>query len=584
MAAPRRLFDTAQSFRLAFPLLVLVYLISQITGARKVLEQGDRLTTDDAMRLVEVRDLLAGQPWYDLFQHRVLPPDGLSMHWSRYIDAPMAALMAALDPLVGADMAARWVAVIWPLSLGVLFMALTARLAARLFGHLAATIALVGFLTITLLFNGGFGAGATDHHSVQIILMLILCASLVLPDHPVRRGITGGLAAALSLAVGLEMILFIAAAGIVLVLSHALCRPESDRRLLGFSAALALTVPVLMAGQLDPALWSVPVCDAISPPLIALTGAAFVASGIAVAGGRYLSTPLARLVLLAPLGAATALLLLPILQPCLAGPYTAMSPEIQRTVLARVQEIKPALYYLTHDPARSIALFYPLYVITLLYAAMVVSRRGQGAVMLGFLALGAVLSFWQTRMGTMALPVIAITFGAACAWAIGHGRRTLRLTGLVVFAFVGASGPLAASFVKLTWTGNGPAQGQVALGERCMTVEEMRKLDAVPAGIIFNPLNLGPLVLLSSAHSITSAPYHRSTDAFANGILPYEGDEAGLRAAIDRTRADYLLFCAGDVYGPKTSIGTELSKGGLRPWLAEVPLKGSKLRLLRVLR
>lgn len=584
MAAPRRLFDSPQSFGLVFPLMTLVYLISQITGARKVLEQGDRLSTDDAMRLVEVRDLLAGQPWYDLFQHRVLPPEGLSMHWSRYIDAPLAALMAALDPLVGADMAVRWVAVIWPLTLGVVFMALTAWLTARLFGYLAATIALVGFLTITLLFNGGFAAGATDHHAVQIILMLVLCGNLVLPDHPLRRGIAGGLAAALSLAVGLEMILFIAAAGVVLVLSHALCKPEADKRLLGFSAALALAVPVLMAGQLDPALWSVPVCDAISPPLIALTSAAFVASGIAIAGGRYLSTPRARLVLLVPLGAATALLLLPVLQPCLAGPYTALSPEVQRTVLARVQEIKPALYYLIHDGGRSIALFYPLYVITLLFLGMVIAHRGKGLVILCFLALGAVLSFWQTRMGTMALPVIAMTFGAACAWAIGQPRGLIRLAGLGVFVFVCLSGPIAVSFINMTSGSNGPAEGQVALGERCMTIDGMKRLAEVPTGIIFNPLNLGPLILLASPHSITSAPYHRSADAFANGILPYEGDEAALRAAIDRTRADYLLFCAGDVYGPKTSIGTELSKGGLRPWLAEVPLEGSKLRLLRVLR
>lgn len=584
MAASRRLFDTAQGFRFILPLLAMIYLVTQITGARKVLEQGDRLSTDDAMRLVEVRDLLGGQPWYDLFQHRVLPPEGLSMHWSRYIDAPMAAIMAALDPLVGADMAARWVAVIWPLSLGVLFMVLTARLTARLFGYLAATIALLGFMTITVLFNGGFGAGATDHHAVQIILMLLLCGSLVLPDHALRRGIAGGLAAALSLAIGLEMILFIAVAGLVLVLSHALCKPEADKRLLGFSAALAVAVPLLMAGQLDPALWSVPVCDAISPPLVALTTAAFAASAIAIGAGRYLARPALRLLLLLPLGAAVALALLPSLQPCLAGPYTALSPEVQRTVLARVQEIKPALYYLINDGARSIALFYPFYVITLLYGAMVIARRGEGLVILGFLALGAVLSFWQTRMGTMALPVIAMAFGAACAWAINHGRTALRAAGLGVFAFVGLSGPIAAAFVTLTWSGSGPAEGQVALGDRCNTIDQVKRLAEVPAGIIFNPLNFGPMLLLATPHSVTSAPYHRSADAFANGILPFEGDEAGLRAAIDRTRADYLLFCAGDVYGPETSIGTELSKGGLRPWLAEVPLEGSKLRLLRVLR
>ena len=38
------------------------------------------LSTDDAMRLVEVRDLIGGQSWFDLFQYRMDPPSGLSMH------------------------------------------------------------------------------------------------------------------------------------------------------------------------------------------------------------------------------------------------------------------------------------------------------------------------------------------------------------------------------------------------------------------------------------------------------------------------------------------------------------------------
>lgn len=584
MAPQRRLFDSAASFRLIFPVLLFVYLLTQITGARQLLERGDRLSTDDAMRLVEVRDLLAGQRWYDLFQHRVLPPEGLSMHWSRYIDAPMAALMAALDPLVGPDLATRWVGIIWPVTLGIVFMALTAWLTRRLFGWQAAVLALVGFLTITLLFNSGFGVGATDHHAVQVILMLVLTSALVLPERPLRRGITGGLAAALSLAIGLEMILFIAVAGIFFVIFHALDEAGSDKRLMGFATALALAVPLLMAGQLDPALWSVPVCDAISPPLIALTSAAFVASLVAVVAGRFIGAPLARVLLLIPIGGIAAWLLLPLIQPCLSGPYTALSPEVQRTVLARIQEIKPAFYYLVNDGGRAIALFYPLYAIALLFAATVIARRGQGFVVLTFVTLGAGLTFWQTRMGTMALPVIAIAFGAACSWAFNHPRTSARLAGLGLFGFVTFSTPLAAYFVTATWTGNGPAQGQVALGDRCNLINEAAKLDRVPKGIIFNPLNLGPIILLASHHSVTSAPYHRSADAFANGLIPFEGDETALRAAIDRTKADYLLFCAGDVYGSASSIGTELSKGGLRPWLAEVPLKDSKLRLLRVLK
>ena len=59
------------------------------------------LDTDDAMRLNQVHDLLAGQGWFDLVQHRLNTPWGGEIHWSRLIDLPEAALLALLRPLAG---------------------------------------------------------------------------------------------------------------------------------------------------------------------------------------------------------------------------------------------------------------------------------------------------------------------------------------------------------------------------------------------------------------------------------------------------------------------------------------------------
>ncbi|HKC33385.1 MAG TPA: GtrA family protein, partial [Xanthobacteraceae bacterium] len=42
--------------------------------------------TDDAMRLVQLRDFLGGQGWFDLHQPRLGPPVGYDSHWSRLID------------------------------------------------------------------------------------------------------------------------------------------------------------------------------------------------------------------------------------------------------------------------------------------------------------------------------------------------------------------------------------------------------------------------------------------------------------------------------------------------------------------
>jgi hypothetical protein len=41
---------------------------------------------DSIMRLFSVRDWLNGQGWFDMSNNRVLPPEGISLHWSRYVD------------------------------------------------------------------------------------------------------------------------------------------------------------------------------------------------------------------------------------------------------------------------------------------------------------------------------------------------------------------------------------------------------------------------------------------------------------------------------------------------------------------
>ena len=58
--------------------------------------------TDDNLRMSQVRALLAGQDWFDLRQHRLTPPLGIDVHWSRLVDLPLAGLILLLRPLFGA--------------------------------------------------------------------------------------------------------------------------------------------------------------------------------------------------------------------------------------------------------------------------------------------------------------------------------------------------------------------------------------------------------------------------------------------------------------------------------------------------
>ena len=69
---------------------------------------------DDVMRLVQIRDLLAGQGWFDLHQYRLGPDGGTLMHWSRIPDLPIVVLTGLFDLFLPHDTALAWAISVWP--------------------------------------------------------------------------------------------------------------------------------------------------------------------------------------------------------------------------------------------------------------------------------------------------------------------------------------------------------------------------------------------------------------------------------------------------------------------------------------
>ena len=112
-------------------LLVVIWLAIVVTSLFAGYGRGDALSTDDAMRLVEVRDLLAGQCWFDLTQYRLSPPDGVAMHWSRLIDLPLAMLIRAGEIVLPPALAEQVATIVWPAALLLFFLAGVAGLRAN---------------------------------------------------------------------------------------------------------------------------------------------------------------------------------------------------------------------------------------------------------------------------------------------------------------------------------------------------------------------------------------------------------------------------------------------------------------------
>ncbi|HET8534925.1 MAG TPA: AcrB/AcrD/AcrF family protein, partial [Sphingomicrobium sp.] len=172
--------------------------------------------TDDNMRMMQVRALLHGQGWFDLRQYRLNPPFGADIHWSRLVDLPIAGLILLFQPFVGgpkAQVVAAGVAPMLPYLVLLFGIALTAR---RLIDPRAFWLPIIA-LTLTGLTNSMFMPERIDHHGWQLALLSVSIAGLADPKR-IRGGLTLGISTALSLAIGLEMIIYLAIAGAAVAL------------------------------------------------------------------------------------------------------------------------------------------------------------------------------------------------------------------------------------------------------------------------------------------------------------------------------------------------------------------------------
>ena len=126
---------------------------------------------DDWTRLLQVRAWLDGQGFWDVTQYRMNPPEGFSMHWSRLVDLPLAALML----LFGETAAMALVPLVWLLPALFALRAIMLRLD---FAPLAIGFGLV-ILPLFPMLPGNFAPMRIDHHAPQAVLALV-CAALLI--------------------------------------------------------------------------------------------------------------------------------------------------------------------------------------------------------------------------------------------------------------------------------------------------------------------------------------------------------------------------------------------------------------------
>lgn len=531
-------------------LLMLAWVAIVVALAAPAIKTGvfDAMSTDDAMRLVEVRDLLSGQSWFDLTQHRLDPP-GIAMHWSRIIDTPLAGMILLLRPLLGQHDAEAITLVLWP-SLLIGAALLLAGLIARQAGEGADRdqVQLAGVLLAALSIPAliHFRAGAIDHHNLQIVLLLafVLCAGEI--ERNAIKACLAGLFAALSLAIGLEMLPAIAMASMA-VAGLLLWKgaPVSSGAGL-FGASLAVSSALLSLVLVPASSLAAPVCDALGGPVLLLAAGGGISLVAVAAASRFHSGWPVRLATSASAGALLLGAFFSLFPGCVASPYAQVDPLLTEFWLDRVSETMSIARVAQLQPQKLLGYYaFPALTLALCLAAVI---RCAPQARFRWIAATAILvalfgiSLWQVRGAAAATIVAAPLFAPALAelrggraggWqlvrvALITSPASLAGVGLLVWPVIAASPPQIAP---------------VDHGAACQTISSATSLSALEPGRVMAPIDSGPAILAATNHAVFAAPYHRNNDgnlALVHTMLATP-DEA--RELLARHQVDYILTC-----------------------------------------
>lgn len=559
--------------------IILVWLIlcaMLIAASFKNIVDGSFPDPDDALRLTQIRDLLAGQSWFDLHQYRINPPDGTLMHWSRLVDAPVALLILMFEPIVGQPLAERIAMVTIPLLTFLAILTAIGRLTWRLFDLETATMACVAAAFLAMM-AFQIQPMRIDHHGWQIF-SVALALWAISWRNPVSGGLTAGLSMAAGMIISLEILPMAAAFGAVLALRW-LWSPKKHLWLVSYMQALAVgLVGLFLATRGVSDLFQH--CDAISPAHLGL----FVIAAVGVSGAA-LKPAMPRPLLALALGASGLCgiaFFAPNAPQCLASPFANLDPLVLEYWHANVLEGRPLW---DQSPSYILPTFFQM----LVALAVTLHLRARASGWLRdwwtdyalLLAGSIILSVFVARSFAFASVIAALPLGwlaITILRAMRKSKQPKNRIGLAVALILIIMPSTPVSFVKMAMPKTLSKQVLQIEESACMLRESGLVLNQLEPGTIFAPLDIGPALLVTSDHSVVATGHHRAKDAMHDVILAYisRADEA--RVIMREHKADYVVFCT-DLAEPRlfakthpSGFAAQLIKGDVPNWLVPVEL------------
>jgi hypothetical protein len=518
---------------------------------------------DDYMYLTQVLDWLKGQGWYDNIQHRLNPPEGVPIHFSRFAQLPMAILILVFKGMgLGSYGAAILTGLIYPfILLAGLLVAMRWLAQSVMPKRWSGVTAYVTLFATGMMFM--FMPGHVDHHGLVVgLIVLTLGCVMRLIDEPeqYRWAFGAGLILALGLTVALETLpwLLLISVGIGML---AVAKGGAEARSgLIFGTTLCLSsAGFLLLTRVPDQLFELDILT-YSLVYLLLTGGialAFIGVGVVAKTNEWI-----RWVTGVGLALLAGLLFIHRFPELITGPYGAIDPQLAPIILGEV------------DEAQSLLTLYKGFLNTLIRLGGVIIALIAGLYFLrqakakerwkwGFMLAMLVAAIWLTlfyqyrfmaTMGMLTIIPLTVFLQRGWQWIGSHyqGRHKF-------FAEIGLLllvGPLPSVLFPALVDGRSfntgillfPVDSSFTRAPCDTYVLEKILRDPQLYGdhqhLILSSMAQGPELLFRTPHTVLSAPYHMdisgNIDVTRFFSTPYESEAESIAR---RRHADLVVAC-----------------------------------------
>ncbi len=591
----------APPFR-SLPLVVWLYYVWCFLahpGSQILL--GNLPDADDYMYLAQISDWLNGQSWFDIVQHRLNPPDGVAIDFSRLTQIPMAILVLLLRPLLGLTAASLVMAAILPpLWLALLFLAL--RWTAETFQskNWARVTSFIALFATYLIYQ--FSPGHIDHHGLTALLVTVafgFTMRMIRQPDLSKWAVGAGFFLALALAVALEilpwLIVIVSWVGVwAMQKGHKAARAGAVLSLsLFLSSFLFLIITKAPHHWFDIDTMAYSAVYVVFTSLIALCFAGLAFAERTRVALRYVIGVLSA--------AVSGLIFLSYFPELVGGPYGGVNPELAKLMFDSITEAMPIAKSATSAIEVFLRLVWPVMAFAVSVYFFRRAKKDErwlwGLLLYSLTAAILLATFYQIRCMVFAQLFSVLAMSAALQRAmIWLGKNCpIRALAFMQLGLLLVIAPLPMLIFPALVDNRPFNTGMlmfpvVKASEECDMRSLIQALDKQSLNTthlmpIMNEMDSGSELLFRTPYSVLGAPYHTNVGGNLDSAHFFtSADPIEARDIMQRRKAGLVVICRAEaafyVNPQGKSFAQRLVDGEVPHWLNKVDYPGERDFLL----